>query len=459
MMNLNETLTESLESLRRNRTRSGLTMLGIIWGLVTVVLLLSYGKALGGAVMEGFLGFGNNVIMVYGGQTSMQAGGQRSGQKVKLVEGDMEAVRDSIPFLSAVSRESDDGFGVKYGPKLVTIQSKAIDLPYAGMRNLTVDQGRYFEPADITDHRQVVIFGAHASQKLFNGYPPVGEVVQIEGQPFTVIGVLHDKVQDSSNNGPDNENIFIPFDTMRTLRQQRDPQMIVFQPSTAALHLRALQAVRTVLAQRHHFDPRDEKALSSWDTIEDGKQIAAFSIALQAVRTVLAQRHHFDPRDEKALSSWDTIEDGKQIAAFSIALQVMLGLIGAMTLAVGGVGVMNIMLVSVTERTREIGLMKALGARSRDILAQFLLESFVLTFLAGVAGMVVALVVTYLVPPMPLFSEMYKTANHDGDIILRASVSTMVASFAILAVVGIVSGLLPAMRAAKMDPVTALHHE
>ncbi len=418
-MNLVEVLRQSLQALARNRLRSALTMLGIAWGLVTVVLLLSYGRSLGKEVLNGFLGIGNNVIMVWGGQTSMQAGGERSGQKVKFKDGDVDAIRDSVPFLKAVSAETDDGFSFHYGPKVVNIQSKLVDLPYGEMRNLVIEQGRYFEASDFTDHRKVVIFGPHAAQKLFNGFPPVGETVEIEGQVFDVIGVLRNKIQDSSNNGPDNENAFIPFPLVRDLRQQRDPDSIVFQPSRADLHLKAIQAVRTVLAQRHHFDPADQKALGSWDTIEDSASINQFSLALQ----------------------------------------IVLGIIGAMTLGVGGVGVMNIMLVSVTERTREIGLLKALGARPREILKQFLIESLALTFLAGLAGMVAAILVAHLVPPMPLYSDIYKTANNEGDIILSVSPAILLTAFLILAVIGVVSGLIPAIRAARLDPVAALRRE
>ncbi len=418
-MSLAEVLRQSLQALIRNRLRSALTMLGIAWGLVTVVLLLSYGSSLGKEILNGFMGIGNNVIMVWGGQTSMQAGGERSGQKVKFKDGDVDAVRDSVPFLKAVSAETDDGFSFQYGPKVVNISTKFIDLPYGEMRNLVVDQGRYFEASDFTDHRKVVIFGPHAAQKLFNGFPPVGETVEIEGQVFDVIGVLRNKIQDSSNNGPDNENAFIPFPLVRDLKQQRDPDSIVFEPSRADLHIKAIQAVRTVLAQRHHFNPADQKALGTWDTVEDSAQITQFSLALE----------------------------------------IVLGIIGAMTLGVGGVGVMNIMLVSVTERTREIGLLKALGARPREILKQFLFESLTLTFLAGLVGMVAAIVVAHLVPPMPLYSDIYKTANHEGDIILSVSPAILLAAFLILAIIGIVSGLVPAIRAARMDPVTALRHE
>ena len=176
-MNLKEAFSQSIDSLNRNRVRSGLTMLGIMWGLVTVVLLLSYGKSLGNTVLQGFLGLGNNVIMVWGGQTSMQSGGERAGQKIKLRDGDMEALRDSLPYLKAVSRETDDSFSIKYGAKAVTIQSKAIDLPYGEMRKLDVETGRYFEAEDFSAHRQVCIFGPRAAVKLFNGFPPVGEVV------------------------------------------------------------------------------------------------------------------------------------------------------------------------------------------------------------------------------------------------------------------------------------------
>ncbi len=416
---LKEIVVESWASLARHRLRSTLTMLGITWGLVTVVLLLGYGQGVGESVLNAFLGIGNNVIMIWQGQTSMQAGGERAGRRVHFKYEDIQAIRDEVPILKGVSAEDDNNLPFKYGNKVITISSKAVQYPYGAIRKLKVEEGRYFEEADFLEHRRVCIFGPLAAKRIFGGVDPVGQYVSMHGQDFLIIGVLQLKIQDSSNNGPDNQNVFLPFETYRDVMNIRDPSMIVFAPITPGLHRKALDAVRAVLARRHHFDPKDDKATPEWDTVEDAQQLQEFSVALQ----------------------------------------IILGLIGALTLGVGGVGVMNIMLVSVTERTREIGLRKAIGARRFDILAQFLIEALVITFIGGALGMVLASVIAHTVPPMPLYAEEFHTANHEGDIFLRTSPVVFTASFLILSAVGMVSGFWPALKAANMEPVEALRYE
>jgi putative ABC transport system permease protein len=286
-------------------------------------------------------------------------------------------------------------------------------------RLMSLEDGRYFEESDFINHRRVVILGHNAAKRAFQGAPSVGETVLVQGQSLEVIGVLNNKIQDSMYMGPDNEQAFVPFEVYNLLANKRDPGMIIIQPITAELHMEALAAVRHVIGTRHHFDPRDEKATPNWDTVETGKILRYFSIGLQ----------------------------------------VMMGIIGALTLGVGGVGVMNIMLVSVTERTREIGILKALGARQRNILGQFLVEALVLTFIGGMAGIVGSWLLTVVIPPLPLYSEFYKTANHEGDIFLRASFQVMITSFIILSLVGIVSGFWPAWKASRLEPIEALRAE
>jgi putative ABC transport system permease protein len=339
---------------------------------------------------------------------------------VKLQYEDAQAVREEVPIISAVSIEDDEVLAYKYNNRVISMSSKGVQYPYGQMRKLQIDEGRYFDESDFVNCRHVLIMGPNAAKKIFEGLPPVGQQVEVNGVQFTVIGLLALKIQDSSNNGPDNWNVFLPYETLRQFYPAaRDPDMLVFQPSSADLDKRALAAVRAVVAHRHNFDPKDDKATPEWNTIDDARGLEQFSIALQ----------------------------------------VLLGLIGALTLGVGGVGVMNIMLVSVTERTREIGLRKALGARPRNIMMQFLLEAVVLTFVGGAIGMVLAVTLAHVIPPMPLYSEQFKTLNNEGDIFLRTSAPVMVSSFLILAMVAVTSGLYPAVKAAKMDPVEALRYD
>jgi putative ABC transport system permease protein len=418
-MRIKELILQSWDALARHRLRSILTMMGIVWGLTTVVLLLGYGESVSNGVLAAFVGIGNNVIMVWQGQTSMQAGGQRAGKRIHFKYDDVQAIRDEAPLVRLVSAEWDDPLAFKYGDKVISVSSKAVQYPYREMRKLNIAEGRYFEESDFSEHRHVLIFGPNAAKKVFGGRDPVGEHVTINGQTWDVIGELQLKIQDSSNNGPDNENVFLPFESLSDINDIRDPEMIVFQPVT----------------------PLEHKA------------------ALAQVREVLARRHNFNPKDDKSSPEWDTVDDVKDIQQFGVALRLILGFIGVLTLAVGGVGVMNIMLVSVTERTKEVGLRKALGARNRDIAFQFLVEALVLTFAAGLGGMLVSVLLAHAIPPMPLYSEMYKTANHEGDIILKTSTSVMLTAFVILTFVGITAGMWPALKASRMEPVEALRYE
>jgi putative ABC transport system permease protein len=418
-MRLKELILQSWDALARNRLRSILTMMGIVWGLTTVVLLLGYGQSVSEGVLTAFLGIGNNVIIVWQGQTSMQAGGQRAGKRINFKYEDIQAIRDEAPLVRLVSAEWDDAVAYKYGDKVISVQSKAIQYPYGEMRKLNVTEGRYFEDSDFTEHRHVLIFGPNAARKVFGNRDPVGDHVTINGETWDVIGLLRLKIQDSSNNGPDNENVFMPFESMGDINHQRDPGMFVFQPVT----------------------PLEHKA------------------ALAQVREVLARRHNFNPKDDKSTPEWDTVDDVKDIEQFGIALRLILGFIGFLTLGVGGVGVMNIMLVSVTERTKEVGLRKALGARNRDIAFQFLVEALVLTFAAGLVGMLVSIGLAHAIPPMPLYSDLYKTANHEGDIFLKTSSGVMLTAFGILAFVGVTAGMWPALKASRMEPVEALRYE
>lgn len=407
---------EFIADIKKQKLRAFLTTVAITWGTLAIILLMAFGTGLGFRMRESFLNAGDKVIRLYSGQTSKEFNGLPTGRRIRLQEEDAWLLKQSIPDIDIVHPGFGRGVHLRNGENAAWTHMEGVFPQFETLRRTPpAPGGRFINDIDLRERRRVVFLGGEIAQEMFGNPNPVGEILQLDGIPFTVIGTMPKKLQTSMNNGPDDRRAIIPFTTFRAIHGYRYVSEIL-------IHLR---------------NPNETESVT------------------KEIRQILGRKYQFDPGDERAIFIWDMIEAERISSKIFMGLNIFLGVIGGMTLVIAGIGVANIMYVVAKERTREIGIKRAIGAKKRHIISQFVFESLLIAFIGGGAGLLISLGIVKAVWMIPISDD--GAMQFLGRPLLSTAV--IVTSISILTLIGLLAGLFPARKAANVDPVEALRYE